>query len=184
MELIGRTNELQALAEVHKRVAADGGREVVLVVGEAGLGKTTLTAAAARAAFDEGSLRDLRPLRGRSGQPVPVLRRGVGTLRGARHRRAAGAARPARSRRTSPGSCHRSRRRLPGLPATKGTDMDTERYLLFAAVAGSSPTMSQGTPVVLVLDDLQWADKGSLLLLRHLAGAEQISAAVDPRHVP
>ena len=33
--------------------------------------------------------------------------------------------------------------------------------------------MSQNQPVVLVLDDLQWADKASLLLLRHLAAAEQ-----------
>ena len=33
--------------------------------------------------------------------------------------------------------------------------------------------MSKEQPVVLVLDDLQWADKGSLLLLRHLAAAEQ-----------
>ena len=33
--------------------------------------------------------------------------------------------------------------------------------------------MSQHQPVVLVLDDLQWADKASLQLLRHLVAAEQ-----------
>ena len=77
-----------------------------------------------------------------------------------------------------------SRRRLPELPATKGTDTDTERYLLFAAVTGLIADSSRLQPVVLVLDDLQWADSGSLLLLRHLAAAEQISAALDPRHLP
>jgi hypothetical protein len=45
--------------------------------------------------------------------------------------------------------------------------------LLFAAVLGLLATVSQHEPVVLVLDDLQWADEGSLLLLRHLAAAEQ-----------
>ena len=33
--------------------------------------------------------------------------------------------------------------------------------------------VSQQQPVVLVLDDLQWADKASLQLLRHLIAAEQ-----------
>ena len=66
-------------------------------------------------------------------------------------------------------------RKLPGLPASKGIDTDTERYLLFAAVAGVLGDLSMVQPVVLVLDDLQWADRGSLLLLRHLAATEQIS---------
>ena len=33
--------------------------------------------------------------------------------------------------------------------------------------------VSQQQPVVLVLDDLQWADKASLQLLRHLIASEQ-----------
>ena len=80
------------------------------------------------------------------------------------------------SPRTCRAWCRRSRGDCPGLPATKGTDMDTERYLLFAAVAGLIADMAQVQPILLVLEDLQWADKGSLLLLRHLAGAEQYPA--------
>ena len=58
------------------------------------------------------------------------------------------------------------------MPPSKATDSDTERFLLFAAVVGLLATVSEHQPVVLVLDDLQWADKGSLLLLRHLASAD------------
>jgi hypothetical protein len=45
--------------------------------------------------------------------------------------------------------------------------------LLFAAVIGLLTAVSAHQPVVLVLDDLQWADKGTLLLLRSLGAAEQ-----------
>ena len=62
--------------------------------------------------------------------------------------------------------------RIPDLPPTKATDGDTERFLLFAAVVGLLSVVATEQPVVLVLDDLQWADKGSLLLLRHLTCSE------------
>ena len=58
--------------------------------------------------------------------------------------------------------------RVPNLPPTRATDSDSERYLLFAAVVGLLSTASEQQPILLVLDDLQWADTGSLLLLRHL----------------
>ena len=64
---------------------------------------------------------------------------------------------------------------------SKATDSDTERFLLFAAVVGLLATVAQQQPVILVLDDLQWADKGSLLFLRHLASAAPDHACADRR---
>jgi hypothetical protein len=52
--VVGREDEVATMADAFKRVAAGDGREVLLVSGEAGLGKTTLVAEAARAAFDAG----------------------------------------------------------------------------------------------------------------------------------
>ena len=40
-------------------------------------------------------------------------------------------------------------------------------------MVGLLAMVSQHQPVVLVLDDLQWADKASLQLLRHLIAADQ-----------
>ena len=45
--------------------------------------------------------------------------------------------------------------------------------MLFAAVVSFLHSLGELHPIVLVLDDLQWADRGSLQLLRHLAGSEQ-----------
>ena len=64
------------------------------------------------------------------------------------------------------------RRRVPELP-TSPIDPEGERYRLFEAVVGLLSSVSQHAPILLVLDDLHWADRPTLLLLRHLARARR-----------
>ena len=59
-------------------------------------------------------------------------------------------------------------RRMPDAPAPTQTDPETERYLLFSAVVGLLERASGAWPVVLVLDDLHWADVPTLVLLKHV----------------
>ena len=61
--------------------------------------------------------------------------------------------------------------RVRDIPPPQRSDPETERYLLFAAVAGLLQGLCDAQPVALVLDDLQWADKQSLALLLHVAAA-------------
>ncbi len=61
--------------------------------------------------------------------------------------------------------------RLSELPAPRQSDPETERYLLYAAVAGLLEQAGEREPVVLVLDDLHWADSPTLSLLRHVVAA-------------
>jgi DNA-binding SARP family transcriptional activator/tetratricopeptide (TPR) repeat protein len=63
------------------------------------------------------------------------------------------------------------RRRVPSLPKAQTSDPDAERYRLFEAVVGLLSAISERAPILLVLDDLHWADRPTLLLLRHLARA-------------
>ena len=58
-------------------------------------------------------------------------------------------------------------RRVPQAPAPAETDPETGRYLLFSAVAGLLGQASDAAPVLLVLDDLHWADAQTLALLKH-----------------
>lgn len=60
------------------------------------------------------------------------------------------------------------RARVSELGQPLGAAPGTERYRLFEAVADLFAAMSSAAPVLLVLDDLHWADPPSLLLLRHL----------------
>jgi len=52
--------------------------------------------------------------------------------------------------------------------AQAGGDSAEDRFRLFDAVARLLRAVTEVRPVVLVLDDAQWADPGSLLLLRHV----------------
>jgi DNA-binding SARP family transcriptional activator len=58
--------------------------------------------------------------------------------------------------------------RLPDLDAPIHVDVETQRYRLFEAVRALLLGAGRAAPVLLVLDDLQWADLPSLQLLQHV----------------
>jgi class 3 adenylate cyclase len=62
----------------------------------------------------------------------------------------------------------RLRFRASELPTSEAVDPESERYLLFGAVVGLLAEAAEDQPLLLVLDDLHWADQPSLQLLRHL----------------
>jgi DNA-binding SARP family transcriptional activator len=173
VSLVGREEELSVVADAYKRVAEGAGRELLLVAGEAGLGKTTLVAAAARSAFDAGACVLFGHCEEDLASPYQFFAEALGHLVAqattnqlVTHVDTYGSA----LSRLVPALTNR----LGTLPPTPATDADTDRYMLFAAAVGLLSEAARSRPVVLVLDDLQWADKGSLLLLRHMAAAEPI----------
>lgn len=166
LRFVGREAE-RAVLERCWMQAATGARQAVLVGGEPGIGKTRLATELALAAHGEGAV----VLHGRcdgelglayqpfiealrfylAGCPPPVLAALAESYGGE-----LGRLLPELGSRTSV---------TPGSPAR---DPDSERYLLFEAVTSVLETAAVDRPVVLVLDDLHWAAKPTLLLLRHL----------------
>jgi class 3 adenylate cyclase len=169
--VFGRKMETASLAAALKRVASGEGREIVLVSGEAGLGKTTLVAEAARAAHHAGASVLFGHSEEEMATPYQLFAESLGHYvknvddeRLGRHTRA----HASELTRLIPALSSR----LNDATQPKATDSDTERYLLFTAVVGLLAEASADEPLVLIFDDIQWADSGSLLLLRHLATTE------------
>jgi class 3 adenylate cyclase/tetratricopeptide (TPR) repeat protein len=169
--MVGREGETSLLAAAYKRVASGEGREIIFVSGEAGLGKTTLVAEAARTAHRAGASVLFGHAEEDMATPYQLFAESLGhyvnnvedqQLR--RHTDAHGA----ELTRLIPAL----RSRVAEVPQPKATDSDTERYLLFTAVVEFLAEASIDDPVMLIFDDIQWADAGSLLLLRHLAATE------------
>jgi class 3 adenylate cyclase len=59
--------------------------------------------------------------------------------------------------------------KLPDLPEPHPVAAEAEAYRLFQEVTEFLKNASTSAPLVLVLEDLQWADKGTCSLLQHLA---------------
>ena len=123
------------MLDAFKRVAAGEGREVFLVSGEAGLGKTTLVAEAARAAFDEGACVLFGHCEEDLATPYQLFTEALGHFvthapeeQLVAHVESWGS----ELARLVPALSSR----LPGLGPSTATDADTERYQLFAAVVG------------------------------------------------
>ncbi len=61
------------------------------------------------------------------------------------------------------------RNRFPGLPEPPPVEDESAQFRLFDAMSGFYRDVAAQTPLVLVLDDLHWADRPTLALLTHLA---------------
>ena len=168
VRLIGRERERAHLAEIWTR-SKNGRRQALLLSGEPGIGKTRLALEFAHDCAEEGAT----VLVGRSDEEALVpyqpfvealhwyvhvcpgedLRENLAAIGGG------GELAPL---------IPQLLRRLPDLPSPTAMSPEAQRYRLFEAVSGLLAAASTSRPVVVVLDDLHWADKPTLLMLKHV----------------
>ena len=164
---VGREEPLERLRTAWRQVST-AQRRLALLGGEAGVGKTRLAAQFAAEVHGAGAT----VLYGRCEQePVRSYQPFIEALR---HELRHGdlAADP-----VSAGDLEELARILPearadGAPPPElpgaAFDPETERYRLFEAIARLLARVTERAPMLLVLDDLHWIDRPTLLLLRHL----------------
>jgi DNA-binding CsgD family transcriptional regulator len=165
---VGRQRELQAL-RAHLNGAFAGVGSLAMLVGEAGIGKTS-TARAFAAFVRERGLVVLwgSCFEGEWSPPygpwVEALGEYARTCPPERLQRELGLGAPPLVQ-----LIPQVRAILPDAPLPTPLPPDEERFRLYEAVAQFLLTIAQEQPVVLVLDDLHWADSDSLRLLRYVA---------------
>jgi DNA-binding SARP family transcriptional activator len=160
--MVGREPELGQLRSALARAAEDD-LCTVLVAGEAGSGKSRLVAEFAGEAHVSGA--DVWAGRCYEDSPVPY----GPFVQSLRHRMTTDAlpVLPA-------WSAVELSRLLPEMssfdPASSSpaADSDDARYRLFEAVVSVIATSSDRAPILLVMEDLHWADKSTLQMLAHL----------------
>lgn len=165
-KFVGRKEEHDRLLAFWQAVEVGSERRVMLLSGEAGIGKTTLAARFARAVSHSGGL----VVYGRSDDdlgipyqpwvealtqlvvqaPDALLAEHVATC-GSQLARLV----PELARRTT-------------VETAPIQDAENDRLLLFRSVNDLLERSSRERPVLLVLDDLHWADRESVQLLRHV----------------
>jgi len=164
----GRGHEMSRLLRRFNDAAAGQGG-VVLLAGEPGIGKSHALQQLADAARAGSAI----VLAGRcvEGAWAPPFRpfaeviAGYGELVSPRQLRAdLGLAGPALTR-IAPRLCEL----LPDLTPPSALQPDEEQFRLLDAAAQFFMAVSARTAVLLVLDDLQWADAGTAMMLRHVA---------------
>ena len=167
---IGRAREVESLRAAWLR-ARSGSRELVLVSGEPGIGKTRLMSEIALEAHGDGTV-----LHGACQEEALISYQPF--VEALRHY--------ARSRRPGDAGTGLGRgivelaRLIPELSGaaaapTEGAPDDPEarRYLMFEAVSSLLSEASERAPVLLIIDDLQWADRPTLQMLRHILRSER-----------
>jgi DNA-binding SARP family transcriptional activator/tetratricopeptide (TPR) repeat protein len=155
--LVGRDAEREVMARHVSAAAAGRANEVVLCLGEPGIGKSRLLEEALRLARDAGG----RVLQGRAFEAEMIRPYGawIDALR---------------SQAQDP-----SLAQLPAdlallLPELGAAPSSGDRHRLFDAVAERLRQLARLTPVVVALDDLHWCDEASAALLHFVARADGV----------
>jgi class 3 adenylate cyclase/tetratricopeptide (TPR) repeat protein len=167
---VGRVAQQARLDEALKHADVTAEQQVLLISGEAGIGKTTLVSKFADDAFTGGAI----VLYGRCDEDLSIpYQPWVEALTHlvdyapddllAEHVAERGA--------DLLTLVPTLRRRVPSVPPARASDPETERHLMFGAVVDLLSRASATPSLVLVLDDLHWADRTTLQLLRHVAAA-------------
>lgn len=174
-EMVGRADELQRLQEAY-HVIWGGGRErvreglhhVFFISGEAGIGKTRLArefrlyAQERQATILWGNCYELSGML--PYQPIVdmlnthLLPRSAEQLRPLLGNNAADLAKLLTILHS----------KFPDLPPSEALGLEAERRNLYNAVASYFNTIASTSPLVLILDDLQWADTATMQLLSYL----------------
>jgi class 3 adenylate cyclase/tetratricopeptide (TPR) repeat protein len=165
---VGRERELARLAgQLDAARAGRGG--LAMLVGEPGIGKTrTLEELAARARREDAAVLWGRCFEGEGAAPFAPFAEAFADHAEESHpdllEKVLGRYGPALSVMVPA-----LRARIPTLAEPAALEPNEERQRLFDAVAQVLLALSERAPVLLVLDDLHWADAGTIAMLRHVA---------------
>lgn len=170
---VGRERELREMLDVWQRACA-GRPQLLLIAGEPGIGKTRLSIEFARACdqeaatvlmgcSDEEALIPYQPFVESLSWYIrscetPDLRLQLTAAGGGGELAAL---------------IPELRLRIPDLETPPATSPEAQRYRLFEVVTAMLSTASRRAPILVVFDDIHWADKATLLLLRHVMRSAQ-----------
>jgi tetratricopeptide (TPR) repeat protein len=165
---VGRERELATLSAGLDDVLARRGR-LVLVVGEPGIGKTSTVERLAAAAAARGC--EVAFGCGYEGDGAPAYWPWVQVIRACVARRDAAELRAEMGAGAADVAelVPAVREQLPDLEQPPALAPEQARLRLFESVLGFLARAAARRPLVVVLDDLHWADRSSLLLLARLA---------------
>lgn len=163
--IVGRDEPLRRLGAAID-VATQGHRSALLVTGQAGMGKTSLLAAAIAAGAPDGAIVGWGTCWHGEGAPGfwPWMQAMGGLARAAGRVASADAAGGDRD-------VLATFVRDLGPPVETSADPERHRLLLLDVAVRWIETLAVDRQVLVVLDDLQWADESSLDLLDHLVAA-------------
>lgn len=169
---VGRSKEYQSLVGVF-HLAQKGKPQVAVVSGESGMGKTRLADEFLKWAGTQGA--------------DALCGRAYETSEGLPYQPIIDALRERLERENAPEDLlddawlaeltrilPELRERYPDLPTASG-DEATARSRLFEAIARLGASLSARNPLILLMDDLQWADAGTLELLHYLSRSWRVS---------